>query len=154
MKRYVVFLAIVSLMFLFAGCSINSEDIKDQIADAVQAEDEHVLGVKYGTNPNYPDITYAEAFEAFFSYPTWKYFEGSTSEEPDVINDVVEFTGRCMYKDVEVKAVIQFTISEDGETFRATYLSFNEIPQDMITLSALIDKVFSDYQSDYHSQNN
>ena len=60
--------------------------------------------------------------------------------------DVVEFTGSCMYRDVEVDARIQFTISDDGETFEATFLSFNDIPQNNILLNALIEKAFSEYQ--------
>ncbi len=126
-----------------------SSDIDDQLSNVVQAEDEHVLGVKNGTNSNYPDITYAEAFEEFFAYPTWKYFEGSTSKEPEVKHDVVEFTGRCLYQDVEVKAQIQFTMNEDGETFRATYLAFNDVPQDMDMLDALIVKAFTEYQKSH-----
>lgn len=140
-------------------CACDSDkvvdDIVDQAANAVQSEDEHVLAVKKGSNNAYPDVTYEEAFENFFGSPTWKYFKG-THEGPDDDGDgkpdytednidVVEFTGKCTYQDVEVKALIQFTLDEDGETFDATYLAFNDVPQSMLMLHGLFEKVFEPY---------
>lgn len=40
--------------------------------------------------------------------------------------DVVEFTGYCTYQNVEVKALVQFTLSKERDTFEATYLSLIE----------------------------
>lgn len=101
--------------------------IMNRFMDLAQANDEHVQGVKYGSLNSYPDITYAEAFDYFFGSPTWKYFRGA-QEGSNIEHDVVEFTGTCFYRDSEVKARIQFTISEDRKTFEATYLSFNDVP--------------------------
>lgn len=148
-RKGLLFTGLIVVMLL-TGCS--ETDVTDQVANVAQAEDEHVLAVKGGVNTNYPDKTYGEAFDAFFSAPTWKYFKGTKessdedgdgnpdSEEENV--DVVEFTGYCTYQDVDVKAVIQFTLNDD-DTFTASYLSFNEVPQNMLMLSQLLDTVFT-----------
>ena len=39
---------------------------------------------------------------------------------------------------------MQFTLSKDGDTFEATYLSFNDVPQNMLMLSALLEAAFTD----------
>lgn len=108
----------------------GTDDITDQIVNAVQAEDEHVLAVKNGT-PN--------------AYPGKKYGEPDYTEENV---EIVEFTGYCTYQDVEVKALIQFTLSKDDNTFEATYLSFNNVPQNMFMLSALLETVFTGDEMD------
>lgn len=142
----------------FGICACGTDDVADQVANVVQAENENVLAVKGGTNNNYPDVTYEQAFDAFFGMPTWKYFEG-TQEGPDddgdgkpdytIDNiDVVEFTGTCTYMDVEVKALIQFTLDKEEGSFEATYLSFNEVPQSTIILAGLISKVFESYMEE------
>lgn len=152
-----VFLAVV-VAVMSSGC--GTDDVLDQAANIAQAEDEHVLGVKGGTSTAYPGKTFGEAFDSFFTAPTWKYFVGTkegTDEDGDGKPDsteenvgVVEFTGYCTYQDVEVKALVQFTLSGDGETFEASYLSFNEVPQNMLMLSALMEAAFTD--SDVEAQ--
>ncbi len=150
-KVRIIFLTLIMMVL---SCACGADDIKDQAANIIQAEDEHVLGVKGGTPNAYPGKTFGEAFENFFGSPTWKYFvgtrEGSDEDgdgKPDYIEeniDIVEFTGYCTYQGVEVKARIQFTLSKEDDTFSATYLSFNEVPQSMLMLSALMEKVFTD----------
>lgn len=132
----------------------NGQTFEENLQDILGiTEDEHVTGVKGGTNSAYPGITYEEAFENFFSNPTWRYFVGTQDGpdndgdgEPDytVENvDVVEFTGGCIYADVEVTALIQFVLDEEAGTFQPTYLSLNEIPQNMLMLSGLMETVFT-----------
>ena len=134
----------------FATGQTLEENLQDVLG---MAEDEHVTAVKGGTNSAYPGITYEEAFENFFSTPTWQYFVG-TQEGPDddgdgepdytVENvDVVEFTGGCLYADVEVTALIQFVLDEEAGTFQPTYLSFNDVPQSMLMLGGLMETVFT-----------
>lgn len=118
----------------------------------VGPENSYVLSVKNGTPIAYPDKTYGEAFDNFFGSPKWRYFKGEKEGpdedgdgEPDYTEDnvdVVEFTGRCTYQDVDVNALIQFTLSQDDDTFEATYLSFNDVPQSMLMLYGLLDKAF------------
>lgn len=137
---------------LLGGCGVD--DVADQAANIVQSEDEHVLSVKNGSPQSFPDKTYGDSFEEFFESPTWKYFKGTQEGpdedgdgEPDYVNedvDIVEFTGYCTYKDAKVKALIQFTLNDSDDTFQATYLSFNDVPQNMLVLGALLDKAFED----------
>ena len=141
----VVCIIIIALIIIGVIMDASSGFPSDSYSRLVEDSDEHILGVKYGSPSSYPDITYANAFGNFFGSPKWKYFRGSTDNSSKVY-DVVEFTGSCMYRDVEVDARIQFTISDDGETFEATFLSFNDIPQNNILLNALIEKAFSEYQ--------
>lgn len=151
MKKWIgMILSVVITMGLLSAC--GSGDIEDQIVNVIQAEDAHVLSVKGGTSTAYPGKTYGEAFENFFGTPTWKYFVGTKEGpdedgdgEPDYVEeniDIVEFTGYCMYQDVKVKALIQFTMSKDDDTFSATYLSFNDVPQNMLMLAMLLSEVF------------
>lgn len=151
MKKLTIIIFVILMLLMLSGCNDYS-DITDQVANVAQMENENVLGVKNGTNSNYPSITYGEAFENFFSYPTWKYFEGiQEGEDTDgdgVLDtesrnvEVVEFTGYCMYQDVEVKALIQFVLDNNAGTFEASYLSFNEVPQNKLILLARIEKAF------------
>lgn len=151
MKKKLIALCILTITCL-SLISCRSDDIIDQTANIVQAVDENVLSVKNGTCSSYEGITYGEAFDSFFSLPTWKYFKGTQEGpdedgdgKPDYTNDnidVVEFTGSCMYSDVEVKARIQFTLDKENGTFDATYLAFNEVPQNMLMLNMLISKAF------------
>ncbi len=131
-----------------------AEEVEDQARNVTDNQDSHVLGVKNGHPFEYPDRTYGEAFEDFFAFPTWKYFVG-TKEGPDEDGDgkpdyeeknvdIVEFTGYCTYLDTEVKALLQFTLDGEEDTFEATYLSFNDVPQNMLMLYGLLDTVFTD----------
>lgn len=158
-KKVLSFIMTIVLCGVLAGCSESDVgDVIDQVEDIVQEENENVLAVKGGTSSAYPGKTYGEAFESFFGSPAWRYFVG-TKEGPDDDGDgvsdytednidVVEFTGYCTYQDVEVKALIQFTLDKEEGTFEATYLSFNDVPQSYLMLSALIEAVFTNEDID------
>lgn len=149
---------LINSIFVIATCLTltacgSGSDISDQFFDMVQSENENVLFVKEGSPNIYPDKMYGEAFEKFFGSPTWKYFLG-TKEGPDENGDgvpdyteenvdIVEFTGYCTYQDVEVKALIQFTLNKEEGTFEVTYLSFNDVPQDYFMIAELIEAVFT-----------
>ena len=143
--RIVLLIAVALIVFNRMGGD-GTNGVVDRVMDFAQTNEEHVRSVKYGSPVLYPGITYAEAFESFFGSPTWKYFEG-TQEGSDKEYDVVEFTGTCRYKESDVKARLQFTFSDDGESFQATYLSFNDVPQTKIIMTALLEKAFSEYQN-------
>lgn len=171
MKKRMKTLCILGCVGILTGCGVNDTDMKelsdttkdvvkevsDQTANIVYSEDKYVLSVKGGHPERYSNATYGQAFEDFFAYPTWKYFKGtkegsdedgdgkSDTEEENV--DVVEFTGYCTYQDVEVKALIQFTLNDDN-TFTATYLSYNEVPQNNLALWGLLEAVFEDYEDE------
>jgi hypothetical protein len=146
--KYLIIL--ICSLFILTACS----DVKDQAENIINSENEYVLKVKGGHPHSYPDKTFGEYFDKFFGSPTWKYFKGTKEgldedkdgkpDESEENVDVVEFTGYCTYKDVRVKALLQFTINKDNETFDASYLSFNEVPQDSFTLSILLSTIFDD----------
>ena len=151
---FIVIAVVVVIKLVNNNTTLRTSDVIDQVVNVAQATDEHVLRVKQGHPRSNPTITYGDSFEAFFGAPTWKYFVG-TKEGPDEDGDgkpdyvyenqeIVEFTGYCTYQDVKVKALIQFTLTDD-ETFSATYLSFNEVPQNNLVLIALLQKVFESY---------
>ena len=139
------------IVFLLVGC--NTEQLENKVKNSVASTNIYVQSVKTGHNFYYENVSYEQAFHNFFANPTWRYFNGTQDGpddngdgEPDyyVENvDVVEFTGECTYLDVDVKALIQFVVEED--TFEAVYLSFNDVPQSMIMLDALISKAFETY---------
>lgn len=113
---------------------------KTPVASVIGTEDEHITFVKNGSPVDYPDVTYDEAFSAFFSNRSWEYFVSDTGK------DVVEFKGDCLYHDTQVTATIQFVLDMDEGTFEFEYLAFNDVPQSILISYALITKVFEDYQ--------
>jgi hypothetical protein len=141
MKKQILSLAVVIVLALCSACSEavmrnTGKEVMDAVSGVTDANNKYVLMVKNGYRENNPELTYDKAFSAFFGTPRWSYFKSDDGL------DVVEFTGDCVYADVEVKARIQFVVDEDEWTFEATYLSFNEVPQDMLTLAILIETVF------------
>ncbi len=101
--------------------------------------------IRYAENQLYDGIMYKDAFEGFFSNPKWRYFEGKRDGSDDIV-ETIEFTGGCLYREKEVTALVQFELNEDEGKFQVVYLSFNDVPQDALIISGLIDKVFSDAQ--------
>lgn len=141
MKKCIMILT--ALMLLLTSCSTATLDgagkeVEDTIANVADADNKYVQMVKGGYRSDAPELTYEDAFSAFFGTPRWKYFEGEDGE------DVVEFTGDCTYQDVPVKARIQFVVDEENGTFEAAYLALNEVPQDALTLAAVITKAFEE----------
>lgn len=143
-KKIAIVLLIITVTLMQYGCSKSSEN------------ENYILMVKTAINESYDgEITYGDAFDEFFSNPQWTYFNGVWESfdddgdgEPDEIVDdvdVVEFTGSCQYRGVSVDALVQFVLDLDEGKFSAKYLSFNDIPQDMFTMSSLFNTVFSDY---------
>lgn len=144
LKRKWFLVSLFLIICTLCSCSqANIEDalqeVQDQAGNIINSTDEHVIGVKNGYPLAYPAITYGQAFSEFFSDSTWNYFKADTGE------DVVEFTGRCIYQDTEVKARLQFVLSEDGKSFSQGALSFNDVPQSTFITSIMINKAFCTY---------
>jgi uncharacterized protein YxeA len=142
MKK-ILFIIMTILIFIISGCSNNGldtvkKDTADQIENLVDKNNEYVLMVKNGYPNDFPNSTYGDSFEKFFSSPTWKYFKSDDGK------DVVEFTGNCTYQDVKVKARMQFILDVDAGTFEAGALSFNDVPQNKLITAALLSKAFED----------
>ena len=106
------------------------------LAAVSDIDNRYVRMVINGYRENNPNLTYDIAFSAYFDAPVWRYFRSQSGM------DVVEFTGGCIYQNVPVSARIQFTVDEGQGTFEATFLAYNEVPQDARTLRDLIDAAF------------
>ena len=135
------------LIFAVFICCLAACDAGNDVEQTAKKEDPHIVFVKEGSPVSYPDKTYGDAFDAFFASPSWKYFKGS-DDNSDESYDVVEFTGYCTYQDVQVQACLQFTLDVDDSSFEATYLSFNDVPQNMLMLAALIEAAITNEDLD------
>lgn len=129
-KKIILLAGIVIVLILAIGAVVSSG-----------SKNKYVELVKTGSPLSYPDITYGEAFDSFFSDPTWTYFE-FTDEK-----DVVEFSGGCTYQGNEVTATIQFILDVEEGTFSAEYFDMNNVPQTDLATAAIITTVFEDYQN-------
>lgn len=95
--------------------------------------------VKDGHPTNYPNQTYGEAFDDFFSDPEWS----------NPVDGVVQFDGQCLYGGEIADVCIQFTIGADDESFEVTYYSIDDEPQNLWGLAKLMTKVFEDKDLTY-----
>lgn len=95
--------------------------------------------VKEGHPEAYPNITYGQAFDSFFSKPSWTYFKSDGDQ------DIVEFSGGCQYQEADVTATIQFLLSYDEGTFETGYFDMNGVPQNQFMTYSIITTVFDDY---------
>ncbi len=141
MKKIIaVFLAAIIMLSACSTATLDStgKEVVDAVKSVTYSENQYVLMVKGGYRESDPDLTYDKAFSTFFGTPRWSYFESDEGQ------DVVEFTGDCTYQEAPVKARIQFVVDEKNGTFEATYLAFNEVPQDALTLTALITTAFDE----------
>jgi len=170
-KSHIIIAVIIAIVISIIGISVKSksnnsneekkqvteEQVSYQSASKLKTDDEYIQKVKEGIPDAYPGKTYGEYFDKFFESPTWNYYVGiedgpddDGDGKPDYTEDnvdIVEFTGNCYYQDVKVKALIQFTLSKTDDTFSATYLSLNDVPQNMVTLASLLSRVFEEDDS-------
>lgn len=102
----------------------------------------YVNMVKNGYPEPYPDITYGEAFEAFFGECEWEYFESGDGQ------NVVEFRGNCMYGEERAAVTIQFLVYEDKGTFEVYTAAINGEVQPDLVYSILLLKIFESYNGD------
>ena len=77
--------------------------------------------------------TLGEMADAFMSDPQWRDFQGTSG------NTIVELSGGISYDGMPADALIQFEIS--GGSFEAVYLGINSVDQNMLVLSALLNKM-------------
>lgn len=109
----------------------------------IPSGNEYIEMVKGGAPSSYPQITYGEAFDDYFSDSDWQYFKSSSDRK------VVEFHGKCMYGDKEAKLCFQFIIADDNETFSVEYLDIDGESQNMLTMGIALDSIFSSYEESH-----
>ena len=138
------FIVVLISMIMFANGERN--EVVNQSLNVISAVDPRVQSIKNAVKADY-GVTYEEAFTNYFGNPAWKGFVSDDGK------DVVEFTGKCMFQDTRVTALIQFVINNEEETFEAVYLSFNDIPQNKLILATLITDVFDEAVADKDNKN-
>lgn len=98
--------------------------------------------VRNGYPEIYPDITYGQAFDAFFSDGEWEYFTSDRGEK------VVEFNGSCLSGSDRVSVTIQFLVDEDQGTFEVYTAAIDGEIQPELVYSLLLLNIFDSYGSD------
>ncbi|PEU85833.1 hypothetical protein CN386_01710 [Bacillus cereus] len=151
MKKIMVSI-VLSAILLAAGCSkddvdeaVNKADkkVKEEVAVATTKDHEYVQQIKTAKLPGYEKMTIEEAFHKFFKNPKWKYFVSEDHEE------IVEFTGNCVYQEQEVKAKIQFVLNKENQTFKLKAMALNDIAQNGLTTAAMLHSI---YGGDNHEE--
>ncbi|MEG0295877.1 MAG: hypothetical protein RR620_04095 [Clostridium sp.] len=150
MKRLLYILILFLIILPLTSCNSSKDidnivnDIEKSIENDENKENVYVQKVMTG-NLNIDNIvTIGDVFENYFGYPTWEYFKSTEGQ------DIVEFTGNCMYDGKEVECIIQFVIS--GDNLEITYLSFNDISQNQFVLSSLLESIYYTYNRDFNIQ--
>lgn len=98
-----------------------------------------VVSVKEGSPNQYPNITYEQAFEDYFSDPTWE----SCGKDEDG-NEVVMFTGTCEYMESDAIAEIKFTVYKEQESFVVSSVKLNGEDMGMLG-NVLVMDAFEEY---------
>lgn len=115
------------LAVLLGGCSSNS----------AQSSPEQVI--QTGTLDGYEDQTVQEAFDSFFTDPSWKHTEGEDGKVQSVI-----FTGTCLLDKNEETAVVTFEFDKDD--WSQFHVESIEIGTDSIVtqddLDAFLDVIY------------
>lgn len=147
------------MIFLLLGLIIGSIGCSDG-NDVTINEDGFIIGVKNAERDNYQNVTYGEVFEDFFGDPQWSHFKTGIIEDVENVTqlnmepaeededgqyDVVEFEGKTIYNGEDTEVIIQFSFNESGDYFAVTYCSLDGIPQDIVTVTALVDKAFDSH---------
>ncbi len=131
-----IMLIAVGAVILFANT-----DVREMVIDRLNlpiGDYKYIQMVKNGSPKDYPDETYGDRFDIFFSNCRWKYIKGTEGQ------DVVEFTGICMYDEKETTARIQFVLDVRHKTFDFEYLELAGEPQNELMKLVLLEKVFED----------
>lgn len=102
-------------------------------------ENTYVKTVKDAQPETFPGCTYGAAFEEFFTSPQWEYFESTDGQ------NVVEFTGECMYAGARTKARMQFVVEKDQKTVNTGALYYNSTPQTRKIITDSLNKIFEQY---------
>lgn len=110
--------------------------------DLMEGTNKYVRMVKSGCPEAYPDISYGDAFDAFFEDTSWEYFES------DKGLDVVEFHGKCYREDEKINVEMQFVLDEEDGTFELYAVTIDDEPQMELTNGFLLLKIFESYSSE------
>lgn len=129
----------------------TTESKTNELSDA-DSEDEDILEIKNRYNKNYPDITYGEAFECFFTNTSWSHYTGTVTAYDDNLDlatlenaEVVDFTGTCIYPDSESQALIRFVYNEKKKEYQPLLLCIDDEAQSAKSMADIFNKAFENY---------
>ncbi|MDO5403440.1 MAG: hypothetical protein Q4F11_08365 [Eubacteriales bacterium] len=125
-KLYILEIITFLIIALFIG--INAYDCF--------VPDKYVEIVKNTVNAEYPDTTYGNAFDKYFTETEWTSFDSKSG------NKVVEFTGKYNTGDENTDVMIQYII--EGEYFRFVYFEVDGVSGTLNDYTNLIKAVFSE----------
>lgn len=116
----------------------TSEDATTSSEDSTQKKDEdyYVQLIKTATPTDYPNITYGEAFDDFFTNPHWAYVEMDGEQ-------IIDFTGQCTYDGEDVNCEIMFKLDMQEGTFEVKYYEFDGNEQDLNDWPSILDTIFT-----------
>lgn len=92
--------------------------------------------IKDGNLNGYYVQSVGTAFDDFFLDENWEYFQSEDGL------DVVEFNGTCLKDNQDCNVCVQFVINSSDDSFEVQYYSIDDIPQDLITWSYMLDKIY------------
>lgn len=79
--------------------------------------------------------TLGQMGDAFFSSPKWTSFTSVDNET------IVEVDGGISYQGSPADAVLQFTVTDLGTSFKASYFGVNDEGQGLLVMSGLLTKM-------------
>lgn len=118
---------------LFLVLTISSCSNSDSSLSLDVFESAEIKAVKGGTLQVCPSATIEQMANSFLASPTWRDFDSVSGGK------VVELKGGFTYDGMPADALIQFTF--EGTNFEAAYLGINGIDQNLLMLSALLNKM-------------
>lgn len=136
LKVACVVLTLILLTLSLASCK-NISDTLEGAVKVATSDSSIVSMVKNGEFDDYPGKTIGTKFSDFFSNAYWSEFEATNGMQ------IVEFKGDCLYLDDEIQVTIQFSISDDEQSFAVYTIGFNDIPQNALMSNALLEKVMN-----------
>ena len=116
----------------------SDESSKDDDKEKDEKKDKFIQTVKNAHPESFSGCTYGKAFDEFFTAPQWDYFESTNGQ------DVVEFTGECMYAGSPTKARMQFTVSSSSVVTTGA-LYYNNAPQTTKSITESLNRIFEQY---------
>ena len=120
------------------GDKSSDESSEEDDPDNKEKKDKFIQTVKDARPESFSGCTYGKAFDEFFTSPQWDYFESTNGQ------NVVEFTGECMYAGSPTKARMQFTVSSSSVVTTGA-LYYNNAPQTTKIITESLNRIFEQY---------
>lgn len=100
-------------------------------------DDKYVKLVKSGAMDMVPNALIGKAFDKFFSDGKWKSFEATNGDR------IVEFVGKCNWREKPATIKIQFLINDD-KRFELYAVEVNNVPLNRIDSVGIMRKILSE----------